>query len=136
MNEIRSTFADRFDAIQTDSAPQPAGPYSQAVVVAPFVYLSGQRPVHPETGEIPEGTTAQAHQVFHNMRAVLAAANCSLTDVVKVTVHLASISDFDVFNEVYRDYFSAPYPVRTTVGSELRGILVEVDVMAIAPASK
>lgn len=117
--------------VRSDQAPPPAGPYSQAIVAGGFVFASGQRPADPVTGAIPSGVEEQTEQVLKNLAAVLGAAGSSLADVVKVTAHLADISDFDAFNRVYTRYFQAPFPARTTVGSQLRGILVEVDVVAL-----
>jgi 2-iminobutanoate/2-iminopropanoate deaminase len=117
--------------VRSDQAPPPAGPYSQAIVAGGFVFASGQRPADPVTGAIPSGVEEQTEQVLKNLAAVLGAAGRSLADVVKVTAHLADISDFDAFNRVYTRYFQAPFPARTTVGSQLRGILVEVDVVAL-----
>ena len=85
------------------------------------------------TGQIDDGIGAQTRQVLQNVRSVLEAAGCTLADVVKVTVYLADLRDFDTFNAVYREFFSEPYPARTTVGSSLRGILVEIDVIASVP---
>jgi 2-iminobutanoate/2-iminopropanoate deaminase len=118
----------------TASAPPPGGPYAQAVTVGGLVFVSGQRPVDPVTGEIPAGMAAQTRQVLGNVSSVLAAAGCGLADVAKVTVHLADLCDFDQFNAIYREFFAEPYPARTTVGSSLRGIEVEVDVIAVEPA--
>ncbi len=114
-------------------APFPGGPYSHAVGVGPLIYLSGQRPQHPETGEIPEGISRQTRQVFDNLRAVLKSCGCTFSDVVKVSVFLADIADFAEFNEVYREYFAEPFPARTTIACVLRGIDVEVD-MVVARA--
>jgi 2-iminobutanoate/2-iminopropanoate deaminase len=111
-------------------APAPGGPYSHAVSAHGLVFLSGQRPQHPETGEIPAGVAAQARQVIENLIAVLNTAGCTTADVLKVTVYLADIAYFDAFNAVYREYFTAPYPARTTIACVLRGIEVEVDVVA------
>jgi 2-iminobutanoate/2-iminopropanoate deaminase len=115
---------------RSPDAPEPGGPYSHAVSAAGLVFVSGQRPQHPRDGAIPDGVAAQARQVLTNLGAVLATCGCSLSDVVKVQVHLADLRDFDMFNGVYREFFEAPYPARTTVGSALRGILVEIDAVA------
>lgn len=112
------------------TAPQPGGPYSHAVSVGDLLFLSGQRPQDPATGEIPDGIAAQAHAVFGNLAAVLESCRTTFADVVKVQVYLAHITDFDAFNAVYRQYLHEPYPARTTVGANLRGILVEVDLVA------
>jgi 2-iminobutanoate/2-iminopropanoate deaminase len=117
--------------VRTSRAPEPAGPYSQAVSAGAMVFASGQRPVDPVTGEIPEGLTQQAERVLTNLREVLAAGDCSLADVVKVTVYLSDLLGFEEFNAVYRRFFSPPYPARTTIGAQLRGILVEVDAIAV-----
>lgn len=118
----------------TSAAPQPTGPYSQAIRAGGLVFVAGQRPQDPATAGIPDGLVSQTRQVLRNVSSVLEAAGCTLADVAKVTVHLAHLSDFDEFNAVYREFFSEPYPARTTVGSILRGILVEIDVIAVAPA--
>jgi 2-iminobutanoate/2-iminopropanoate deaminase len=115
-------------------APAPGGPYSHAVSAGGLVFLSGQRPVDPATGELVEGIVAQSQQVLANLATVLQTCGCTLADVVKVQVHLADISDFARFNEVYTEFFQAPYAARTTVGSALRGILVEIDVVAALPS--
>jgi 2-iminobutanoate/2-iminopropanoate deaminase len=83
---------------------------------------------------VPDGIEAQTRQALENVSAILAAAGASLADVVKVTVHLADLQDFDRFNQVYASYFDEPRPARTTVGSQLLGILVEIDAVAVVPA--
>ena len=85
----------------------------------------------PVSGRIPAGIRAQTRQVIGNLAAVLEAAGMTLNDVVKVTAHLADLAMFDEFNLVYAKCFQPPYPARTTVGSQLRGILVEVDAIAV-----
>ena len=92
--------------------------------------MSGQRPEVPLKGVVPGGIGDQTHQVLRNLIAVLAAAHLTLEDVVRVNVYLANISHFDEFNRVYTQYFHSPYPARTTIGAQLRGILVEIDVIA------
>lgn len=117
--------------VHSDQAPTPAGPYSQAMAAGQLVFVSGQRPVDPITGALAVGVEAQSEQVLKNVAAILEAAGSSMGDVVKVTAHLADLGDFAIFNDVYTRYFSPPFPARTTVGSQLRGILVEVDVIAV-----
>jgi 2-iminobutanoate/2-iminopropanoate deaminase len=95
------------------------------------VFLSGQRPVDAVTAVIPGNFAEQAHAVLRNLVQLAAAAGSSAGQVVKVTVHLADLKFFDEFNAVYQEYFTPPYPSRTTVGSQLRGILVEVDAIAV-----
>jgi 2-iminobutanoate/2-iminopropanoate deaminase len=119
---------------QSNEAPTPGGPYSHAVSAAGLVFLSGQRPQSPTDGEIPDGVGAQARQVLANITSVLRTCGCTLADVVKVQIHLADLRDFDRVNEVYQEFFRPPYPARTTVGSALRGILVEIDVVAALSA--
>jgi 2-iminobutanoate/2-iminopropanoate deaminase len=96
-----------------------------------LVFVSGQTPRDPATGEIVGVTVAaQSRQTLNNVRRVLAAAGATLADVVSVTVYLADVADWDEFNTVYRSYFREPYPTRTAVGAALRGILVEVSAVA------
>jgi 2-iminobutanoate/2-iminopropanoate deaminase len=119
-------------AVTTTSAASPAGPYSQAIVANGFVFVSGQRPVHPDTGEIAEGLEAQAHQVLQNLAAVLESAGTGLEKVVRVNIYLADIGAFAQINEIYASYFTEPFPARTTIACSLRGILVEIDAIALA----
>lgn len=118
------------EAIRVSDAPAPGGPYSQGLRVGPFVFVAGQTPMGPDGEQVPAGIEAQTHRVLRNVEAILQGAGCSMADVVKVTAHLADLNDFERFNEVYSQYFSEPLPVRTTVGSQLNRILVEVDVIA------
>jgi 2-iminobutanoate/2-iminopropanoate deaminase len=120
-------------SVTTPEAPAPAGPYSQAIVSGPLVFLAGQRPVDPRTGKVPAGFAAQAEQALSNIRTVLQSAGADLSSVVKLTAYLADLSDFDGLNEVMRTWFADPYPARTTVGVQLRGVLVELDVTAVLP---
>ncbi|MBF8189407.1 RidA family protein [Nonomuraea sp. K274] len=118
--------------LKTSEGAAPVGAYSQGLVVGDFVYTSGMGPLDPHTGEVV-GTdvAAQTHQVMRNLGAILAAHGLGFDDVVKSTVHLQHLKrDFAAYNEVYKSYFSQPFPVRTTVGSELMDILVEIDFVA------
>lgn len=117
--------------IKTNRSPQPIGPYSQALVVGNRIYVAGQGPRNPETGTTAEGIEEQTRQVMTNLKNILEAAGGTMGDVMKSTVHLANLEDFEAFNKVYASFFQPPYPVRTTVGSALLGgILVEIDVVA------
>ena len=116
--------------IRTKSAPMPAGPYSQGIIVGNRIYVAGQGPLNPATGKVPEGIEDQTRQVLKNIQAILEAGGAKLDDVVKVTAHLADLKYFTAFNEVYKTFFKEPFPVRTTVGSQLKDILVEIDVIA------
>ena len=101
--------------IKTDKAPAAIGPYSQAIVSGNTVYCSGQIPINPETGDIPEGVSAQAHQVFKNIKNLIEAAGSSIDNVVKTTVFIKDMNDFAKINEIYAEYFTEPYPARSCV---------------------
>lgn len=120
------------ERITTDNAPAPAGAYGQGIVADGFLWTAGFGPQDPATGEVPDGVGAQTTRVLDNVCATLAARGLDLGDVVKVTVHLQHLKrDFAEFNAAYAEQFSEPYrPVRTTVGSDLMNILVEIDVVA------
>jgi 2-iminobutanoate/2-iminopropanoate deaminase len=109
------------------------GPYSPAVVVGEHVYIAGQGPVVPESGEIVEGTfDDQALLTFDNVARALQAADCTLDDCVKVTVYLSDMANYDRMNGVYAKMFSEPFPARTTVQAVLwHHIQIEIDVIAI-----
>jgi 2-iminobutanoate/2-iminopropanoate deaminase len=113
------------------NAPRPAGAYSHALVAAGLVFVSGQVPREPLTGLVPEGIEAQTRLALKNVESILQAAGASMKDVVKVTAHLADLALFDEFNRTYSEFFIQPFPARTTVGSQLRGVLVELDVIAV-----
>ncbi|MCC5574720.1 RidA family protein [Microtetraspora sp. AC03309] len=118
--------------IRTSEGAPPVGAYSQGLVVGDFLYTSGMGPLDPETGEVVGAdVAAQTHRTMRNLGAVLAAEGLTFDDVVKATVHLQNLKeDFAAYNEVYKSYFNPPYPVRTTVGSDLKDILVEIDFVA------
>ncbi|MEF3403596.1 RidA family protein [Agromyces sp. CCNWLW203] len=121
-------------AVTLSNAPKPAGPYSHGVVANGFLYTAGFGPQDPATGEVvPGGVAEQTRQVLRNIGAVLAEYALTFDDVVKVTAHLEDLADFAEYNGAYAEFFSEPYPVRTTVGSRLANILVEIDVVAAIP---
>jgi len=117
--------------IRTGGAAAPGGAYSQGIRAGDFVYVSGQGPIDPASGEVVGATIEeQTERTLENVKAILEAAGASMADAVKATVHLSDLALFDRYNEVYLRYFPDPKPVRTTVGSQLLGIMVEIDVVA------
>ncbi len=123
-------------SVFTDKAPKAIGPYSQAVRAGNTVYLSGQIPLDPKTGELVSGDFEQeARRVFENLKAVAEAAGSGLKDVARVTIYLTDLAHFPKVNEVMAEYFQEPYPARVTIGVAAlpRGARVEVDaVMVVA----
>ena len=119
-------------ALQTNNAPGAIGPYSQGFEVNGFVYTSGQIPVDPATGEIPEGIAAQAEQSCKNVGAILAAAGVSFEQVFKTTCFLADMADFATFNEVYAKYFVSK-PARSCVAVKTlpKNVLCEIEAIAV-----
>src|SRR5215218_6408893 len=116
--------------VSAEGAPKPAGPYSHAVVADGFVFVSGQGPVDPETGSMPDAFAGQVRQTLKNVQTILEAAGSSLDDVVKVNAYVTDLTRFAEFNEVYKEFFGHEPPARTTVATALLGILVEVDCIA------
>lgn len=118
--------------VSTDKAPGAIGPYSQAIDAGAFVFISGQIPVDPANGEIPEGIKAQTARSISNIKAILAAAGLTIDNVVKTTVFLADMALFGEMNEVYAEEFTAPFPARSAVAvRELpKQVLVEIEVIA------
>ena len=118
--------------ISTTKAPAAIGPYSQGYEVNGFVFSSGQIPVNPATGEIPEGIAAQAEQSCKNVGAILEAAGIGYDNVVKTTCFLADMADFVAFNEVYAKYFTSK-PARSCVAAKAlpKGVLCEIEAIAV-----
>ena len=118
--------------IATTNAPAAIGPYSQGMVSGGYVYCSGQIPVEPGTGVIPEGITAQAEQSCKNVAAILEAAGSDLTKVIKTTCFLADMGDFAAFNEVYAKYFTGK-PARSCVAVKTlpKNVLCEIEAIAV-----
>jgi len=122
------------DIINSDQAPKAIGPYSQAIRAGDVIYTSGQIALDPATGALVEGDfAAQAHRVFENLKAVLAAGGATFANVAKATVYLTDLANFATLNEIYASYFGDTKPARTTVGvAQLpKGGLVEIDLVAI-----
>ena len=118
-------------AVETKNAPGAIGPYTQAFVTNGFVFTSGQIPVNPATGEVPEGIEAQAAQSCKNVGAILEAVGTSFDHVVKTTCFLADMGDFAAFNEVYAEYFTSK-PARSCVAVKAlpKGVLCEIEAIA------
>ena len=113
------------------NAPNPGGAYSHGVIANGFLYTCGMGPADPITNKVEAvGIEEQTRQVLRNLQAILAEKGATLDQVVKVTTHLQDVArDFAAYNKVYQEFFTAPFPVRTTVGSDLAKILVEIDVV-------
>ncbi len=118
--------------LETKGAPQPIGPYSQGIEIDGLLFLSGQIGLKPGDAELAEGLVAQTHQVLDNIAAVLESAGCTLSNVIKSTVYLKSMSDFPEFNKAYSEHFKTHPPARTTVevSSLPRNALIEIEVIA------
>lgn len=120
-------------AVSTPHAPGAIGPYSQGLRAGDYLYLSGQIPIDPATGQVVAGgIVEQTHQVLKNLGAVLAAGGASYQQVVKTTVYLIDIAEFSAMNEVYGTYFSVPAPARATIQAAAlpRAVRVEIDIVA------
>ena len=118
--------------IETDKAPGAIGPYSQGYYANGLIYTSGQIPVDPQTGEIPQGIEAQTHRSCQNVRAILEAAGSSMEKVFKTTCFLADMGDFAAFNGVYAQYFvSKPARSCVAVKSLPKGVLCEIEAIAV-----
>lgn len=111
----------------TDDAPRVAGPYSHAVRAGDTIYLAGQGPFIPESGEQPDTFEEQARQTFRNLQATARAADASLADAVRIGVFLQDMDDFATMNKVYEEFVPEPRPARTTIQSDLPGISIEID---------
>ena len=123
------------EAITTKNAPAAIGPYSQAVRAVGLLFISGQIPLEPSTGQVvPGDVAAQAEQVLKNLEAILVAAGGTLGDVVRTTIYLVDLAHFTTVNEVYARFFVAPCPARVTVQVSAlpRGSLIEIDAIATA----
>lgn len=119
--------------ISTEKAPAAIGPYSQAIEVNGMVYTSGVIPVNPATGEIPNGSVAQAEQAFTNIKNLIEASGSSMDKVVKTTVFIKEMNDFGAINEVYAKYFTEPFPSRSCVEVARlpKDVMLEIEAIAI-----
>lgn len=119
--------------ISTDKAPAAIGPYSQAIEVNGMVFTSGVIPVVPATGEIPEGSVAQAKQALMNLSNLLEAAGCSMENVIKTTVFIKEMDDFGAINEVYKTFFEGDCPARSCVEVARlpKDVMIEIEAVAV-----
>lgn len=119
--------------ISTDKAPAAIGPYSQALDTGDMLFISGQIPIDPATGTMPESVTDQAKQVLTNITNILAEAGLTMANVVKTSVFLADLNDFAAVNEVYASFFAEPYPARSCVqvAAIPKGAKVEIETIAV-----
>ena len=119
--------------INTENAPAVIGPFNQGIVAGNLLFTSGQLPMHPVTGEVPEGVEAQTIQVMENLKAIIEAAGSGMANVVKTTVYLQNMSDFATVNEIYSRYFPEKSPARACVevSGMAKGALVEIDAIAL-----
>lgn len=119
--------------ISTDKAPAAIGPYSQALDTGNMLFISGQIPIDPATGTMPESVTDQAKQVLTNITNILAEAGLTMANVVKTSVFLADLNDFAAVNEVYASFFAEPYPARSCVqvAAIPKGAKVEIETIAV-----
>lgn len=123
------------NAISTTNAPAAIGPYSPAISVGGLIFVSGQLPIDPATGAFAEGGIKElTRQSLTNMKAILEEAGTSMANVVKTTVFLADMNDFAAMNEVYAEFFAAPFPARSAVAVKTlpKGALVEIECIAQA----
>ena len=120
------------EKVSTDRAPAAAGPYSQAVKDGGLVYVSGQIPVDPATGKVPEDIRDQARQTLQNLKSVIEASGSSMSDVLKVTVYITDMVAFPEVNAVYGEFFSEPYPARSCIGASAlpKGVKIEIDAVS------
>lgn len=118
--------------IKTTNAPAAIGPYSQAIVSGGMLFTSGQIPINPATGEIPEGVEAQARQALTNVKNLIEASGASIENVVKTSVFIKDMNDFAKINEIYAEFFTEPYPARSCVEVARlpKDVLLEIETIA------
>jgi 2-iminobutanoate/2-iminopropanoate deaminase len=120
--------------IETSDAPLPIGPYAQAVQAGSLVFISGQLPISPETGELAgAGLASQAAQALANMKAILDAAECGICQIVKTTVYMTDLNEFATFNKIYAEWMGAHTPARATVqvAALPKGAQIEIDAIVV-----
>lgn len=120
-------------SVNLASAVKPIGPYSHAVIANEFIFISGQGPVDPQTGEKAVGIRDQVRQTLKNIQSILEGVGSDMEHVVKLYAYLADLNNFDDYNAIYKEFFSEDFPARTTIGAQLLDILVEIDCIAVFP---
>lgn len=128
-----SAHSADLQVVASPKAPEAIGAYSQAIVVGDFVFVSGNLPLDPATGKMPDDIKAQAKQALDNIKVVLEEAGTGMHKVVKATIFLADIGDFAAVNEIYSTYFTAPFPARSCIAVKdiPRGARIEIEVIAV-----
>jgi 2-iminobutanoate/2-iminopropanoate deaminase len=119
--------------MMVEGAAKAAGQYSHAVIANGLVFISGQGPADPATNKVPDGFADQVRQALQNVRTILRGAGADLKDVVKVNTYLSDVTRFQEYNAIYKEFFAESPPARTTVGSQLVGIQIEIDCVAVLP---
>lgn len=121
------------NVVKTEKAPGAIGPYSQGIDIGNMIFFSGQIPLNPQTGEMPEGIEAQAKQALDNVKGLLESQGLDFSHVIKTTVFLDNMNDFNTVNEIYAHYFVEPYPARSAVevAKLPKGALIEVEIIAV-----
>ena len=122
------------ETISTQNAPAAVGPYSQAIKCGGMIYVSGQIPIDPATGKMPEATTDQARQCLNNVKAILEAAGTSLDKAVRIGIFMTDLADFKAVNEIYATFFSGDCPARATVQVAALPLGAKIEIEAIAEA--
>lgn len=120
------------EIISTEKAPKAIGPYSQGIKLGELVFISGQLPLNPETGELAEDVEAQAHQSLKNISEILVAAGTNLSKVVKATIFVKDLNNFKIINEVYASYFTENPPARSTVEVARLPLDADIEIEVIA----
>ena len=118
---------------KTNNAPAAIGPYSQAITVGNMLFTSGQIPINPATGDIPEGVEAQAEQALTNVKNLIEAAGGSIENVVKTTVFIKDMNQFSIINDIYKEYFNKDFPARSCVEVARlpKDVLIEIEAVAV-----
>jgi 2-iminobutanoate/2-iminopropanoate deaminase len=132
-------MAQRKRSLSTKQAPTPVGPYSQAIRAGNFIFISGQLPSNPATGELVRGSmTLQTQRCMDNLKAIITAAGGSIKDIVRTTIFLTNLSDFAEVNEAYGNYFDLEPPARTTIQAAAlpKSVGIEIDAIAYLAEKK